>query len=225
MPTPVQVVTTFRKRIDASLNLYDELVLAVHQKKRQQSLESLLAEQCVLGLAVMWEAFVHDLIVSYIEENSDVCVGFHKTRVKQSIESKSKLFAKWITIDIPEVLTRGHIELMVDPEGWNVTADSAETLAKRATQFLSAPHAIKFSLAEVDRRFVDLLIATRNYLSHRSAGSLKIMKKRVADMDAASPLKGPVTTVGAYLKTRPAAAHPRAKLFGHELSALAGKLV
>jgi hypothetical protein len=178
MPKPVQVVTTFQKRISDSLNLYDELVLAVHQKKRQQSLESMLAEQCVLALAVMWEAFVHDLIVSYIEESSETCVGFHHNRVTQSIESKSKLFAKWVTIDVPPILTRAQIELMVDPDGWNVTADSAETLAKRATQFLSAPHAIKFSLADLDRKFVDLLIATRNYLSHRSTGSLKTMKQR-----------------------------------------------
>ncbi len=185
----------------------------------------MLAEQCVLGLAVMWEAFIHDLIVSYIEENSDVCVGFHQNRVRQSIESKSKLFAKWVTIDIPDALSRAQIELMVDPDGWNVTADSAETLAKRATQFLSAPHAIKFSLADQDRRFVDLLISTRNYLSHRSAGSLKTMKQRVKDLDTASPLKGAVTTVGAYLKARPGGIHTRASIFGHELRGVATKLV
>ena len=139
----------------------------------------MLAEQCVLGLAVMWEAFVHDLIVSYIEENSDVCVGFHKARVKLKYRVQEQIVRKMDhDRSIPDVLTRTHIELMVDPEGWNVTADSAETLAKRATQFLSAPHAIKFSLSEMDRRFVDLLIATRNFLSHRSTGSLKIMKKR-----------------------------------------------
>ena len=141
MPRPVQVIATFRKRIGYSLNLYDELVLAVYQKKRQQSLESMLAEQCVLALAVMWEAFIHDLIISYIEENSEACVGFHHNRVTQGIESRSKLFARWVTIEVPPILTRAQIELMVDPDGWNVTADSAESLAKRATQFLSAPHA------------------------------------------------------------------------------------
>jgi hypothetical protein len=113
---------------------------------------------------------------------------------------------------------------MVDPDGWNVTADSAETLAKRATQFLSAPYAIKFSLADLDTKFVDLLIAARNYLSHGSTGSLKIMKQRVNEIDAASPLKGQITTESVS-KTRPVAAHTRAKLFGHELSALAAKLI
>jgi hypothetical protein len=210
------------------MTLYDELVLAVDQKKKQRSLETMLAEQCVLGLAVLWEAFVHDLIVSYIEESSEACIRFHRDRVTQSVGSKSKLFAKWITISIPDVLSRVQIEMLVDPEGWNITADSAETLAKKANQFLTAPHAIKFSLADVDRAFVDLLIATRNYLSHRSTGALAIMKQRVKqlhDVDATSPLNGRVTTVGAYLKTRPpGAAHSRAKLVGHQLSTLAAKL-
>jgi hypothetical protein len=82
----------------------------------------MLAEQCVLSLAVLWEAFIHDLIVSYIEESSEACIGFHRDRVTQSIESKSKLFAKWVTIQIPDVLSRVQIELLVDPDGWNITA-------------------------------------------------------------------------------------------------------
>jgi hypothetical protein len=106
--------------------------------------------------------------------------------------------------------------------------DSAETLAKRANQFLIAPDAIKFSLADVDRAFVDLLIATRNYLSHRSTGALGIMKQRVKEIhkvDAASPLNGIVTTVGSYLKmVPPGAVHSRAKLIGHQLMSLATRL-
>lgn len=228
MARPEQVVATFKKRVTTALTLHDELVLAVDQKKKQRSLETMLAEQCVLGLAVLWEAFIHDLIVSYVEMSSEACIRFHRDRVTKSVESKSKLLAKWFTIEIPDVLSRVQIELLLDPDGWNITADSAETLATRANQFLTAPHAIKFSLADVDRAFVDFLIATRNYLSHRSSGALAIMKQRVKeinDVDAASALNGTVTTVGAYLKTRPAgAAHSRAKLIGHQLSALATKL-
>jgi hypothetical protein len=226
MATPAQTVAIFQKRIATTLALYDELILAVDQKKKQKSLETMLAEQCVLGLAVLWEAFIHDLIVSYIEQNPESCIRFHSDRVTQSVESKSKLFAKWVTVEAPDVLSRVQIELLVDPDGWNITADSAETLAKRANQFLDGAHAIKFSLADVDRAFVDFLIATRNYLSHRSAGALTIMKKRVKEMDAASLLNGNVTTVGAFLKAKPpGSAHSRAKLIGHQLSALATKLM
>src|SRR5438094_10489196 len=62
------------------------------------------------------------------------------------------------------------------PRGSILQADSAGTLANRANQFLAAPNAIIFSLADVDRAFVDFLIATRNYLEawkHRPARDLE----------------------------------------------------
>jgi hypothetical protein len=229
MPTPSSVVALFDKRVANALALYDELLLAVDQKKKQQSLETLLAEQCVLGLAVLWEAFVHDLIVAYIVERSDACIRFHKDKVTQSIKAKNELFLKWVRINAPAALSRAQVEMMVDPAGWNITADSAETLAQKANQLLSAPDAIKFSLPDADRKFLDLTIGIRNFLSHRSAGALTIMKKRLGEhhtVEPISPLNGAVTTVGAYLKFRPAGAiGTRAKLIGNRLRTLAAKLV
>jgi hypothetical protein len=169
------------------------------------------------------------LIVAYIEEQSDACIQFHKNKVTQSIEAKHKIFSKWVVIRVPASLSRDQIELMVDPEGWNITAESAEALANRTNQLLSAGHAIKFSLPDVDRKFFDLVIAIRNYLSHRSTGSLSIMKRRIKELhavDAGSPLNSSVTTVGAYLKACPTGTiDNRAKLIGQKLSALAGRLV
>jgi len=67
-------------------------------------------------------------------------------------------------------------------KGFNITADSAETLANGANQFLAAPNAIIFSLADVDRAFVDFLIATRNYLEPWQHRSLAIMKQSVKEI-------------------------------------------
>ncbi len=229
MANPAQVVAIFQNQIRTTLTLYDELVVAVDQKKRQKSLETMLAEQCVLALAVAWEAFVHNLMISYIEQNPQSCIRHHQDKVAQSIEAKNKHFAKWVTIKPPNVLSRGQIELLIDPNGWNITANSADALAVIANQFLTAPYAKKFSLADNDRAFVDFLIATRNYLSHRSTGALLIMKKRVRelyDVDASSPLNGTITTVGAYLKTIPSGTvSSRTRLVGQQLIALAEGLV
>jgi hypothetical protein len=229
MPTPAEVVSTFEKRITTTLALHDELILAVNQKKRQRSLETMLAEQCVLGLAVLWEAFVHDLFVAFIVARPETCMRFHRDKITQSIEAKGKPLIKWVRITLPPSLSRDQIELLVDPDGWNITARSAEDLAKRANQLLSAAHAKKFSLPVPDRAFLDLITAIRNYLSHRSSGSLTATKQRLRDLaiaDAASPLNGNMTTIGAYLKERPGTAvHSRAKLIGHMLSGLSSKLI
>lgn len=229
MPRTTSIATTFKRRVTQNLSLYDELVLAVNLKKKQKSLETMLAEQCVIGLAVLWEAFIHDLIVGYIEERPEVCTRFHKLRLTQSIESKNKALLRWVKINVPRSLSREQIETLVDPDGRNVTADSAESLSTRATQLLSARDAIKFSLAESDQKFLNLVIAIRNYLSHRSAGSFGILKSRLREFgstDPTSPLNGRLTTVGAYLKERPGnGAETRAKVIGNRLVQVSGRLV
>lgn len=229
MPTPAQVVAAFQKQIASTLNLHDELILSVAQHPQKKSLENVLAEQCVLGVAVQWEAFLHDLIVSYIEQRPAECIKFHQGKITQSIRSKSHIFLTWITFAVPAVLSRAHIEEIVDPKGWNITAESAESLAELTNTLLSAATAKKFSLPDVDRKFVDLTLALRNYLSHRSAGSLTKLNDKLADFqktDKKSPLRGKLTDVGAYLKGTPKnSPGSRAKVIGLNLSTLAAKLV
>ena len=230
MPTPVQVVFAFQTQVASTLNLYDQLILAVAPSSQKTSLESMLSEQCVLAVAVQWEAFLHELIVSYIEQSPAECVNYHKEKVKQAItKSKNAIFLSWINYNVPAVLTRKHIENMVDPKGWNITADSADSLAGLTDNLLMASAAKKFSLPAVDRKFIDLIIALRNYLSHRSGGSVTTLKDKLADFqrtDKASPLRGKLVDVGMFLKTVPkGSADSRVKVIGMKLSTLAGKLI
>jgi hypothetical protein len=229
MPTPAQVLATFQRQVRTALTNYDGLVASVAARPRRVAMERLLAEQCVLSIAVRWEAFIHDLILAYIEDRPDTCIAFHRRKVTQSVEAKHKGFGAWITVNVPNPLTRVQIEAMLDPEGRNVSAESADTLAQKANNLLAAAHARKFSLIAADGRFLDLVIAVRNYLSHRSSGSMAILRKRLAELnlaDAGSPLNGAVNSVAVYLNARPVGAdHCRAKLIGHSVIALAAKLV
>jgi hypothetical protein len=198
-----------------------------HPKKK--SLENMLVEQCVLGVTVLWEGFIHDLIVAYIEQKPDDCVRFHKDKVTQSIKEKNQIFLTWITINVPTILSKTDIESMVDPKGWNITAESSAALSKLTNQILPGATAKKFSLNEADGKFIDFTISIRNYLSHHSAGSLTTMKNKLKDFqkaDKTSALRGKFTEIGPYLmrhlKNTPGS---RAKVIGLKLSALAGKLI
>ena len=146
MPTPAQVVAAFQKEVTSALSLNDELLLAVVKHPKKKSLENMLVEQCVLGVTVLWEGFIHDLIVAYIEQKPDDCVRFHKDRVTQSIREKNQIFLTWITINVPAVLSKTDIESMVDPKGWNITAESSAALSKLTNQILPGAAARKFSL-------------------------------------------------------------------------------
>jgi len=229
MPTPAQVASAFQKEVASTLNLHDELLLAVAKHPKRRPLENMLVEQCVLGVTVLWEGFIHDLIVAYIEQKPDDCVRFHKDKVTQSIKEKNQIFLTWMTISVPAVLSKADIELMVDPKGWNITAESSAALSKLTNQILPGATARKFSLNEADGKLVDFTISIRNYLSHRSTGSLTIMKNRLRDFqkaDKTSPLRGKFTEMGPYLMRRlKYAPGSRAKVIGLSLSALAGRLV
>ncbi len=229
MPTPAQVLVKFQQQVTAALANYDGLLAAVAGLPRRLTTERLLAEQCVLAIAVRWEAFIHDLIIAYVEDRPDNCIAFHKRKVTQSISDKHKGFAAWVTVNVPHPLTRVQIEEMLDPEGRNVSAESASTLAKKANDLLAAAHAKKFSLTATDGRFLDLLIALRNYMSHRSSGSMRVLRRRLSELataDPASHMIGTLGTVAIYLNAHPPGLpHSRAKVIGHSVNTLAAKLV
>ena len=229
MPKPAQIVANFQQQITTALTNYEQLVAAVSALPQRLTMERLLAEQCVLTIAVQWEAFIHDLIIAYIEDKPDTCIAFHRNKVTQSVKDKHKGFSAWVTVTIPNPLTRIQIEEMLDPEGRNVSAESANTLTKKANELLAATHAKKFSLTSVDGGILDFVIALRNYLSHRSSGSLKVLKKRLSDLgtaDPASNMIGTLTNVATYLNARPPGLlDSRAKVIGYAVSALAAKLV
>jgi hypothetical protein len=89
--TPAEVVAAFQKTVAAALDFHDVLLNAIAGHPKKKSLENMLAEQCVLGVTVLWEGFIHDLIVAYIEQKPDECVRFHKDRVTQSIKDKNQI--------------------------------------------------------------------------------------------------------------------------------------
>jgi hypothetical protein len=229
MPTPAGALGSFQNRVTTALANYDGLIAAVAGRQRRIQMQRLVAEQCVLNVAVRWEAFIHDLIISYIENSPSTCITFHKNKVMQSVRDKHSGFAAWITVTVPTPPTRAQIEEMLDPKGKNVSVDSADTLAKKANDLLAAAQARKFSLNASDGAYLNFSIAMRNYLSHRSRSSKKTLNDAQTALIAADPathMAGSLRSVAIYLnQTPPGSAASRARLLGQSLSALAAKLV
>jgi hypothetical protein len=209
MLTPAAALANFQKQVTTVLANYDGLVTAVAGRPRRVQMQRLVAEQCVLSLAVRWEAFIHDLIIAYIENSPTTCITFHKNKVMQSIRDKHSGFATWITVTVPTPPTRAQIEAMLDPKGRNVSAESASTLTKKANELLSAAHAKKFSFNAIDVAYLNFVIGMRNYLSHRSRSSKTILNDLQAALiaaDARTPLNGSLRSVAIYLNQTPAGA-------------------
>lgn len=217
-----RVIAKFQRRINGILKDYEELSLALNQKRREASLQALIAEQCVMSQAVFWESFIHELILSHLCDKPETYLSDLKKRVSQSVAGKFPAASRWVRVRFPGQLSRGRLLALVDPKGWNITASTAEELRIIANQMLPGAQAIKFSFDADDRSFIDLLVALRNYLGHRSSGSMRILRERIAALDGAgknSHLCGAIIQVGTYLKTQPAPG------VGRRVAVIAGRLV
>jgi hypothetical protein len=220
--TPAQFGSRLERRVKNVLRDFDELILAVHGKKRQASLEGMLAEQTLMTLSVVWESFLHDLLVAHVVRNSKSCVGHYEQRINQSIGDKFSGAVRWVKISIPARLNRAQVERLLDPKGWNVVATSADALKEMANKWLEASDAKKFSLNAEDAAFVDYLLAMRNYVAHRSAGSriaLLAAMKRILPGSTNGDLVGPAQQLGAYLRYR-VGGHTRVNVIGDRILAI-----
>jgi len=225
---PIQVVRRFQSRVSDLIRSYEELLLAVHEKRRQASLETLLSEQAVMSMAVFWEAFVNDVFVAHVVRAPEWCLANAENRVRQSINGKFVGLSRWVTIEVPKSITKSQAEKILDPKGWNISASSAQELANLANLHLPAPDARKFSLDAEDRAFLDYLVALRNYLAHRSDSSRGIIVSAINEISTTTGDNAPLSKaqpghIGTYLKER-VGADTRVGIIARRMSAVSAKL-
>jgi hypothetical protein len=131
-PLPNQVATRFARRIGDLTRDFDELKLAVYGKKRQASLETMLAEQAMMSIAVLWEAFINDLMTAYVMERPMSLLQDFDTRLSQSIEDKFPGVAKWVLWSFPNTISRSQAEKLLDPKGWNIALNALPSFVRRS---------------------------------------------------------------------------------------------
>lgn len=221
------VVFKFHKRLDEAVRHHSELLHAVHNHKRQASLESLLVEQFAFTTTVLWEVFLSDLLMAYVSEDPSTFLADLKSRLHESVKGKfGTMAAKHVALTPPASIQPHRISEWLDPKDWNISVPSAAKLSVRANQLLSAPAAKRFTLSAEDAALFDFTIALRNYLAHRSKGAKNILKDAVQGLTGANaPLNALVTKMNAYLKMQVASGDTRAVLIARRLQALSGVLV
>jgi hypothetical protein len=201
--------------------------MAVYNKRNQPSLESLLASQLVMSIAVAWEAFLTDLLITYVTLNPQPTIDSLKERIIRSTTDRfGSNAAKGIRFSFPRNLTKSHASGLTDPKGWNIPLNSAEALSHRANDLLAAQYAKKFSLNADDSNFIDLIICLRNFLSHRSSASRQELVKSIGSISGGSNsfLAGRFRDAENYLKFKANGTDTRAVLIVRRLVEIAQKL-
>lgn len=220
-------VDIFKKRLDALLAHHTELKLAIYGKKKEQILHSELAIQLTLQSVVLWEAFLSDLVLAYVEMNPRKALSEIEGRVQQSVTSKfGRVCARCFRFNGPRSVNRRTLARLLDDKGWNITARTASELSSVANNFLVSRYARQFALDPGESEFFVYVVAIRNYLSHQSAGSRAALKVAIAGLSDANNayFSGTINAIGTYLKTATPGGFTRAEIIVTRLRALADRL-
>lgn len=222
-----KVVSEFSKRLQSSVGYHQELLLAVHLKKHQAALETMLAEQFALNIVVLWEVFLNELLISYLVVSPGRFSKNLEERVYQSMKERfGPSIGQMIEFTFPSELTFARASLLADPKELNISVKSADQLAQKANELLSARYARLFTLEPEDAQFVDFVIATRNFLAHRSGGARTKLKTAIIPLTGAnSTLQGSISHIGTYLKTLDSIGNTRSAFIAQRLVEVANKLV
>lgn len=224
---PVAVKEDFSSGLDDLIGFYDEAFVALHRAGQR----TFLAENTLLSAAVLWEGFISDLVIAYINRDSSRFSVHLRASVESALKGKQHvIYSRFANLNIPVHLSKSDIIDLIDEHKSNIAFSKYSDLQEAANRWLIANHARKFtSLTAPQKATVDALIAVRNHIAHRSDRSAIAMNDVLhkGELHITGLRRGinNVKHMGSYLKAQPAQHQAsRLKLFLMMLKAISVSL-
>lgn len=133
-------------------------------------------ENYALTLGVLFEGFTNDLIFAYANRDCSRVMQHLETSVRDVLRSNQKAaaaFDNFAEFKSQRHLTKDELKTVLDPSGRNTSFPTYAAVEDRAQQWLIAAHVERFTrLTAPQKAIIDLTIALRNNLAHRSKSSL-----------------------------------------------------
>lgn len=166
--------------------------------------KKLIAEYLFVAAAALFESYVSDLFVAYINRNSE------RFRVhvlgKMNIETTdeyAKRSVQYVEKSMPH-LSVDRIREILDPTGFNVTFPTTDKMKEAAGKWLADTDKARFTSTSTQQcAVIDFIKAVRNYLAHRSQSADNKMQDVLSAIDLPGELRRGnknVADVGAYLR-------------------------
>ena len=173
--------------------------------------QSTFVEHNLLAAAVIWEGFVNDLFIAYV--NRDPCrfKRHMKESLKQHLSSRSKskrIFDQFGTLNLPTHLTKAQVVELLDADGNNITFSRYRDIERKAHSWLVPETAQRFINVPASKKAtIDALISLRNHIAHRSKRSLDAMNETLLTgalyQTGLQRGQNRFHNVGSYLKATP----------------------
>lgn len=141
-------------------------------------------ENYALTIGVMFEGYINDLIFAYANRDCSRVMQHLENSVRETLSATPKAeaaFNKFADFKHRDHLTKAELKDILDPDGRNISFPNFTAIEDRAQQWLVNLHCQKFmGLSAQQRAVVNVVIATRNNLAHRSKGSLDRLNEAFA---------------------------------------------
>ena len=167
-------------------------------------------ENYILTLGVLFEGFINDLIFAYANRDCARVMRHLEGSVRKILKPNRKAtaaFNSFAEFKHRRHLSKDKLKTILDPSGRNTSFPNYAAIEERAKQWLVDTHVDRFTrLSATQKAVIDLAIALRNNLAHRSKSSLD----RLNDVLLLGPLHDTglqrnvnrVQQAGHYLKSR-----------------------
>ncbi|MBL8578696.1 MAG: hypothetical protein JNK47_15850 [Mesorhizobium sp.] len=171
--------------------------------------KTLLVEHTFLAAAVLWESFVSDLLIAYVNRDASRFTVHLRAALETDLGPKQReIYTRYATLAIPQHIRKADVVSLIDANGNNITFSNFAALEDAAGRWLAPAHAGRITgRSNLEKATVNAAISIRNHIAHRSQRSLAAMNAALANgvFHNTGRGRGPneVRHVGSFLKAVP----------------------
>jgi hypothetical protein len=139
--------------------------------------KTILAETTFLAVCVLWEGFLSDLMIAYVNRDSTRFTQHLKDVSADGRTTKQKtIFDLYGSMTIPAHISKPDIIKIVDENGNNITFSHYGDLIDCAKRWLTDTNSAGIrGVSGQNKAVINAAICLRNHIAHRSDRSLKAM--------------------------------------------------
>lgn len=167
-----------------------------------------LSALSLMSAATIWESFLSDLVIAYINRDPSQFSTHLENALKQDLSGKQKqIQSRYAPFVAPSSIDRKTIISLLDSDGNNITFKSAAHLKKTAKIWITTGNRVGIEgLTSQQMAIIDLTVALRNHIAHdseRSRDALKIaVSKGALHGSGLHRAQNAIHTPGVYLKSK-----------------------
>lgn len=193
-----------RTDFESAIADVETAVAASEQSVAADAAKKLIAEYAFVSMATLFEGFVSDLFVAYINRNSQRFRDHLLNLVSlEADDAYAKRAVPFVEKSMPH-LAVDHIRSILDSRGYNITFPTTVQMKESAGTWLSdADKACFIGTTPQECSIIDLTKAIRNFLAHRSQSADTTMQAALVSAGLPAELRraiNNVADVGVYLR-------------------------